>query len=142
MAAAGAKDQKMVKGAYTGRMRPTSGAQLWWWMFMRVSGILLLFLAVGHVLIMHVLGDGIQRVNFAFVALRWESPLWRIYDWLLLSLALIHGVNGIRVIVGDYVRKPGARVAVNYFFYALTVIIFVIGTVVVFTFDGSKWGPV
>ena len=40
---------------------------------MRVSGIVLLFLAVGHVLIMHVLGDGVDRVNFAFVALRWQS---------------------------------------------------------------------
>lgn len=139
---AASSDATMVKGAYTGRMRPTSRAQLWWWMFMRLSGVLLLFLAVGHVLIMHVLDSGIERVNFAFVALRWENPLWRMYDWLLLSLALVHGVNGLRVIVGDYVHKPSLRVAVNYFFYALTFIIFMVGTVVVFTFDGSKWGPI
>lgn len=136
-----AAEKTVVEGAFTGRTRPGRGFELWWWLFMRVSGILLLFLAVGHVVIMHVLDEGIERVNFSFVSLRWQNPMWRIYDWLLLSLALVHGVNGLRVIVGDYVRRPGARVAINYTFYALTFIIFLVGTYIVFTFDPGKWGP-
>ena len=39
-----------------GRDRPVGGFELWTWLFMRISGIVLLFLAVGHVLIMHVFG--------------------------------------------------------------------------------------
>ena len=58
---------------------------------MRISGIILLFLAVGHVLIMHVLDTGVDRVNFAFIQLRWASPFWKTWDWLMLVLALLHG---------------------------------------------------
>src|SRR6266487_518668 len=94
-----------------GRQPPGHRAEFWWWVFMRVSGIVLLFLAIGHVLVMHVFGGGVDRVNFGFVALRWQSPFWRTWDWLLLSLALVHGVNGLRAITLDYLRRPGVRVA-------------------------------
>ena len=122
-----------------GRQRPGKSAEFWWWVFMRVSGILLLFLAVGHVLIMHVVGSGVDRVNFAFVALRWKSPFWRTWDWLLLSLALIHGVNGLRMISLDYIRRPGVRIAVNWLFNITGVVLFALGSIIVFTFDPSKW---
>jgi succinate dehydrogenase membrane anchor subunit len=126
-------------GYKVGRERPAGGFELWSWVFMRISGILLLFLAVGHVLIMHVLDTGVSRVNFGFVATRWENPVWRTWDWALLVLALVHGINGLRVIVQDYVKWPGARFAINMLFYALGFGLFVLGTVIVFTFDPSKW---
>jgi succinate dehydrogenase / fumarate reductase, membrane anchor subunit len=122
-----------------GRGRPGKGGEFWWWAFMRVSGIVLLVLAVGHVLIMHVLGNGVDRVNFAFVALRWQSPFWRTWDWLMLSLALLHGVNGLRMISLDYIRRPGIRIAVNWLFNITGVVLFALGSIVVFTFDPSKW---
>jgi succinate dehydrogenase / fumarate reductase, membrane anchor subunit len=122
-----------------GRDRPAGGFELWSWLFMRISGIVLLFLAVGHVLIMHVLDEGVDRVDFGFVAERWASPLWRTWDWALLVLALLHGINGLRVIVQDYVKWPGARFAVNMLFSVIGFGLFVLGTVVVFTFDPSQW---
>jgi succinate dehydrogenase / fumarate reductase membrane anchor subunit len=122
-----------------GRDRPVGGMELWTWIFMRISGLLLLVLAVGHVLIMHVVDDGVGRVNFGFVAARWQSPFWRTWDWALLVLALDHGFNGLRVIVLDYVRPAGARFAINMFFYMTGFLLFVLGTVIVFTFDPSKW---
>src|SRR5262249_30806666 len=106
---------------------------------MRASGILLLILAVGHVLIMHVLGDGVDRVNFGFVALRWQQPFWRTWDWLLLSLALLHGINGLRVICLDYIRRPGLRIAAHWFFYPAGFTAFALGSVVVFTFNPCRW---
>jgi len=106
---------------------------------MRISGIVLLLLAVGHVLIMHVMDEGIDRVDFNFVATRWGSPFWRTWDWALLSLGLIHGINGLRVVTQDYVRTAGGRFAVNMTFYTLGFILFVLGTVVVFTFDAADW---
>jgi succinate dehydrogenase / fumarate reductase membrane anchor subunit len=124
---------------YRGRERPAGGFELWSWLFMRVSGIVLLLLAVGHVLIMHVLDEGVDRVDFEFVAARWGSPFWRAWDWALLVLALIHGINGLRIIVQDYVRWPSIRLAVNMLFYVIGFVLFVLGTVVVFTFDPSQW---
>ena len=127
------------RGHGIGRERPVGGLELWSWLFMRISGVVLLFLAVGHVLIMHVLDGGVSRVNFGFVAVRWQSPVWRTWDWALLVLALIHGINGLRVIVQDYVKWPSARFAVNMLFYVVGFGLFALGTVVVFTFDPSRW---
>ncbi len=122
------------------RERPHAGFELWSWLFMRLSGIVLLFLAVGHVLIMHVLDEGVERVDFEFVADRWSSPFWRTWDWMLLSLALLHGINGVRVIIQDYVKGPGARLAWNSFFAILGFAMLVLGSVIVFTFDAASFG--
>ena len=119
--------------------RRRAGFELWVWLFMRLSGILLLFLAVGHVLIMHVFETGVERVNFDFVSERWASPLWRTWDWMLLSLALLHGLAGMRVIVLDYVKRPGARLAWNWAFGTVGFALFVLGSFVVFTFDPSRF---
>lgn len=128
-----------VLGYRSGHERHAGGFELWAWLFMRISGIVLLFLAVGHVLIMHLPAGGVSRVNFGFVATRWESPIWRTWDWALLSLALLHGINGLRVVVQDYVRPVAWRFAVNMFFSVVGFILFVLGSIVVFTFDPSKW---
>jgi len=128
-----------VKGAVTGRERPAGGYELGSWLFMRISGIVLLVLAVGHVFIMHVFGGGVERVDFKFVELRWQSPFWRTWDWLLLSLALLHGVNGLRVVVLDYVKKPGARFALTWFFNLVGIVLFALGTIIVFTFNPASF---
>jgi succinate dehydrogenase / fumarate reductase membrane anchor subunit len=127
------------KPAGAGRSRPGRGFELWTWLFMRVSGLVLLFLAVGHVLIMHVYEEGVDRVNFAFIQLRWASPFWKTWDWLMLVLALLHGVNGLRVITLDYVRPAGVRLAINSFFTVLGAALMALGTIIVVTFDPSKW---
>jgi succinate dehydrogenase / fumarate reductase membrane anchor subunit len=67
-------------GNRTGRDRPVGGVELWSWLFMRISGLVLLVLAVGHVLIMHALDEGVERVDYQFVEARWASPFWRTWD--------------------------------------------------------------
>ena len=137
---AGTPPERPAGGSYAGgRERPAGGLELWSWLFMRISGILLLVLAVGHVLIMHVFDGGVTRVDFKFVQVRWSSPFWRSWDWMMLSLALLHGVNGLRAVIMDYITKPGLRFAANMFFYMLTFTLFVLGTVIVFTFDPSAF---
>ena len=106
------------------------------------AACVLLVLAVGHTLIMHLPSGGVDRVDFGFVAARWNSPFWRTWDWMLLTLALIHGINGLRNITLDYVRKPGLRFALNMAYYVLGFTLFILGTVIVVTFDPTKWGPV
>ena len=58
---------------------------------------------------------------------------------MLLSLALVHGINGLRNITLDYVERTGVRFAANMFFYVLGFMLFVLGTIIVVTFDPSKW---
>lgn len=116
------------------RPRPESGLELYAWLFMRVSGIVLLFLALGHLAIMHLF-NSVDDINFAFVAERWDNPLWRLYDWFLLMLALVHGFNGARVMVDDYVRAQGLRVLFQVGVYALAFVFLVVGSLVILTFQ-------
>ena len=122
-----------------GRERPVGGGELWLWLFMRISGLLLLVLALGHLVVMHLIGTGAERIDFGFVAVRWASPFWRTWDWMLLMLALVHGINGLRTITLDYVPRAGWLLAINMAFYVLGFTLMVLGTIIVVTFDPSKW---
>ena len=113
-----------------------SGSERFWWYFMRLSGLALVILALGHVFIMHVLVViAGQEIDFAFVQSRWGTPFWRIYDFLLLVLAFVHGVNGARVVVTDYVESLTARRVVIGVLLAVAAIWLVLGTVVIVFFD-------
>ena len=122
-----------------GRVRPTGGLELYAWFFMRVSGILLLLLALGHLVIMHLIHN-VDEVNFAFVAGRWANPLWRLYDWLLLMLALVHGCNGLRVVVDDYVHSAGWRMVTQVSVYVVTVLFLIAGSLAILTFNPELGG--
>ena len=112
--------------------------EVWSWFFMRISGLLLVFLLLGHMAIMHVFGGGVDRIDFDFVAARWDGFFWRTYDWMLLFLALLHGGNGARIMIEDYFRKDGLRVFLKAGLYAVTFILFTIGTFVILTFEVSQ----
>jgi succinate dehydrogenase / fumarate reductase membrane anchor subunit len=105
------------------------------WLFMRISGVVLIFLVLGHLLIMNVLDGGVQRINFAFVAGRWSSPFWQVWDLLMLWLAQLHGGNGLRVIINDYAERDMTRLLLKAALYSSMVLILVTGTLVIFTFD-------
>lgn len=74
------------------------------WKWMRYSGLLLIPLAWGHVLIQDVLVS-VDNIDLNYVSMRWAFVGWRMYDFLLLVLALAHGINGLRQVVLDFVSK-------------------------------------
>ncbi len=115
-----------------------SGRERFWWYFMRLSGLALVFLALGHMFIMHVLVvlTG-QQIDFAFVQSRWGTPFWRIYDLLLLVLALAHGVNGARIVISDYVTHRTARGLLLSLLLAISAIWLVAGIAIIAFFDPS-----
>lgn len=113
-----------------------SGRERFWWYYMRLSGLALVFLALGHMLIMHVLVQLTgQEVDFAFVQSRWGTPFWRIYDLLLLVLAFVHGANGARVVIGDYVANRTARSLLIGLLLLVSAVWLVLGMAVIVLFD-------
>ncbi|GHF86832.1 succinate dehydrogenase / fumarate reductase membrane anchor subunit [Amycolatopsis bartoniae] len=112
-----------------------SNFELYSWLFMRISGILLIFLVLGHLLIMNILDGGVHRINFGFVAGRWASPFWQSWDLLMLWLAEIHGGNGLRTVIDDYARRDGTRFWLKMLLYVAMVVVLFVGTLVIFTFD-------
>ena len=105
------------------------------WLFMRFSGAVLIFLVLGHLFIMLMWQNGVYRIDFNYVAQRWASPFWQIWDLSLLWLAVLHGGNGMRTIIGDYTRSDRSR----FWLMSLLVISMVftlgIGTYVLLSFD-------
>ncbi|KAA9153716.1 succinate dehydrogenase hydrophobic membrane anchor subunit [Amycolatopsis acidicola] len=109
--------------------------ELYSWLFMRISGMALIILVLGHLLIMNILDGGVHRINFGFVAGRWASPFWQFWDLAMLWLAEIHGGNGLRTIIDDYARKDVTRFWLKIVLYVAMAIILFVGTLVIFTFD-------
>jgi succinate dehydrogenase / fumarate reductase, membrane anchor subunit len=120
------------------RAGASNSFELWTWFFMRISGIVLVFLVLGHFTIVHILDEGIDRVDFAFVSGRWANPLWQTWDWTMLFLGLLHGANGLKVIINDYVRSPRKRTGLKATLYVLTFVFILLGTLVILTFDPNK----
>ena len=115
------------------RPRPSGGLELWSWVFMRVSGLALLLLALGHLVIMHLIHN-VDEINYAFVAQRYAGWFWRGYDALLLALAMIHGTTGMRILIDDYVHAPRWRAAALGTLYLIGSVLLLLGAYVAIFF--------
>ena len=113
--------------------RPKQNFETWSWFFMRVSGLILIFMSLLHFAITHIINDVVET-DFEFVAARWDNPLWRTFDWVLLALALLHGRNGLRWIIDDYVVSRRARATVKAVLYSVSGVLFAYGTFTIVTF--------
>lgn len=116
-----------------GRPRPASNFELYTWFFMRVSAVVLFFMVGFHLFYMHVI-LGVDAINFELIAGRWESPFWRLYDFIMLMFGWLHCTNGVRVVLDDYVRSPGWRVMAKTVLYVAAFVIIILGSYVVMTF--------
>ena len=106
------------------------------WIFMRISGALLLVMILGHLMVNLVLPEnGVKSINFAFVAGKWADPFWQVYDAIMLWLALIHGTNGMRTLVNDYSEREWVRKSLNIALWSVATILIILGTLVITTFD-------
>jgi succinate dehydrogenase / fumarate reductase membrane anchor subunit len=121
---------------YGATSRPGPGATSWetftWW-FMRVSGVALIFLAIIHLLVMHIIND-VSATGYDFIAHRYANPFWRVYDLLLLTLALLHGLNGLRIVTDDYIKHQAVRLAVQSLVFLMAVTFWLTGTLTIITF--------
>ena len=105
-------------------------------MFMRMSGVALLILAVGHMLIQHVLND-VHNLTLQFVAVQWNSWGWKAYDMLLLAFAFTHGINGLRSVLGDYIHNEKTMRFISIGLAAFVVITLLWAGVAIASFDPS-----
>jgi succinate dehydrogenase / fumarate reductase membrane anchor subunit len=117
----------------SGRGRPAGGGwELAVWYLIRLSGLGLFVLALAHYSITHFVFDVTVQEAEWIVDERWGSLLWRTVDWLMLTLVIFHSFMGVRTVVGDYTRG-GVRTALTMGLYALALVLFAMGTMVVAT---------
>jgi succinate dehydrogenase / fumarate reductase membrane anchor subunit len=124
--------------AYTrsGRPRPRGGGfDLAIWYLMRLTGLGLFVLALGHFMIVHVVFDPSEQTAQWIIDERWGSIAWRTVDWLMLSFVIFHAFMGMRTVVHDY-TSGGVRTALSMGLYLLAFVLFALGTMVVANMAG------
>ncbi len=100
------------------------------WKWMRYSGLLLIPLAWGHVLIQDVL-VGVHQIDLDYVAMRWATLSWRVFDFLLLAFAFAHGVNGLRQVLQDYIKSEKNIRTVSWVLLAFWLLLSAIGALAI-----------
>lgn len=102
---------------------------------MRVSGLALVLLALGHLVLMHLIHN-VDAIDYNFVARRYAAAFswWRFYDLALLLLALLHGLNGLRILIDDYVHPPRWHAAATGLLYTVGAVFLVLGAGVILFF--------
>jgi succinate dehydrogenase / fumarate reductase membrane anchor subunit len=107
-------------------MRTRSGSrfELYAWLATRVTGIFLLLMSAFSLVYANLVGGpsnlyAAAQMRWAFfpiqfhvqstsveVAPGFSNPFWQVFAFLFIVFAGTHGVNGLRVVLEDYVRHP------------------------------------
>ncbi|HLW03917.1 MAG TPA: succinate dehydrogenase hydrophobic membrane anchor subunit [Ktedonobacterales bacterium] len=124
---------------YGATARPHGGFELFSWYFFRISGVILIFLVIIHLTLNHVTTDVSQTV-YDYVAARYQNPFWRVYDLVLETLALLHGLNGLRILIDDNVRSRGWRLAAQSTVWTIALVFWLMGTMTIITFQPGTAG--
>ncbi len=131
----------MARSGSGRRVKPSGGFELVAWFFMRISGLILVILALGHLFITHILNN-VETINYYFVANRWGDPktgvLWRLWDLAMINLAMLHGFNGLRQVLDEYVIRPGRRVVVHTLIWTFAIALMGLGTYAILMFQQDK----
>lgn len=126
------------------RGRPRGAFEFNMWLFMRISGILLIFLAIFHMFWLHFTVS-VENITFDTLISRWTDPtqgaFWRSYDVLLLAFAFTHGMNGARMVVDDYFHSPGWRAFLKILLLLVWFILMAFGLYIIFTFTPGTLPP-
>lgn len=145
----------MASGTGTmSRARTAGKFEVYMWFFTRVSGILFLLMGAFNLVYANLAGgrgnmDVGAQMRWAFfpisfhvessaveVTPNFANPFWQAYSFLLVAFAASHGINGLRVILTDYVRHPLLLAWLKAFLAGLWLLILVAAIFLIFVFAG------
>jgi succinate dehydrogenase / fumarate reductase membrane anchor subunit len=117
----------------------STNSELGWWVFMRISGLVLVFLVLGHVWFNNI-QINVADVDYNYVAERLTKSWVRVYDTFLLGFAMLHGMNGLRYSIEDYVQRPGRRFWWKMALFTVAAILFVLGAMTLWAYTFEEMG--
>ncbi len=120
------------------RVKLGSNPERYAWLFMRLSGVAMLILAVGHMVIQHILNSS-ANLTIEFVAVQWSSWGWKAYDILLLWMAIPHGIRGLQNILADYIHNPGLMRVISGLLFVFVIATVIWATIGMILFDSSAF---
>lgn len=89
------------------RIATSKVAGTWAWAFQRLSAVLLIVFLALHLLAAHFIGVGEETgqeplITFDEVSVRLDQLLYIVVDYGMLSMVLLHGLNGLRTVLFDF----------------------------------------
>ena len=121
------------------RVRPAFGTfEYGMWLFTRLSGLLMIILAAVN-LAMAFIMDGrtlldlpammrwmffpnpnhVVNSNIPDVTVGWSNAFWQIFSTIIIFLAAAHGLNGLRMVIEDFVEGQKAVLALRRLMFLL-----------------------
>lgn len=131
LAYGGTQNTNLLTNAPRYISKPGKNFETWSWLFMRWSGGLLFIIVWVHVL-SNALLTGAHYIDLEYVAQRWAEPISFATTFSLLMFALLHGMNGLRAIIGDYVHNEPVRRFLGVFMMVLWVVTTALGAIAMF----------
>ncbi len=120
--------------------RPMNRLEINIWLFMRISGLLLIVLALLHMFILHFV-ISVEEITFNTIVQRWQDPqvgwFWRTYDLALLAFAFTHGMLGARYAIEDYVHSLSLKRFLYFGAWLTFIALMLMGGWIIFFFNGK-----
>ena len=111
-------------------VRPPSSGRLFYYVMVRVTGLMLAVLLLGHFAVTHIITD-VAETGSDFVARRWSSVLWLLWDWTMLTAAMLHGAAGVWIAIEDYTPDREKRRRRQRLLVSISTLLFALGLVVI-----------
>jgi succinate dehydrogenase hydrophobic anchor subunit len=96
----------------------------------RVTGLMLAILVLGHFALTHIVTD-VAETGAEFIDQRWGSALWLLWDWAMLTAALLHGAAGVSISIEDYTPDSRKRKRRQRLLVLISTLLFVLGLTII-----------
>lgn len=97
------------------------------WFFHRLTGIVLIFYLMLHIVVLHTLQYGEKEFNKVMEILTY--PIFKILEVGLLAIILYHTFNGIKVVAVDFFHCANKQKKLFVGAVALSIVIFILGVI-------------
>ncbi len=108
------------------------------WLLQRISAVILFVLLIIHFVTYHFIAQGVYP--WKEVVAKMQSPWFNLMQFIFLICALYHGINGVWMVVEDYVHGRFWRI----FIFSLIIIggsgLFFVGMLTIFKVSSLKLG--
>jgi succinate dehydrogenase hydrophobic anchor subunit len=128
-----------------------SAFEYYMWLFTRLSGVLMLLMGAFGIVYANLAGGRtlmnistqyrwgffpiywhVQNSDIPDVFPNWSNSFWQIYGVLLFLVAAMHGFNGLRGVVEDYVHRPYLLLFAKWAVFVLFLFTLLAAAVIVF----------
>jgi succinate dehydrogenase / fumarate reductase, membrane anchor subunit len=103
------------------------------WLGQRVTGVALVVILAVHFILLHYTGHG--PVTYDTVAPRLADPYYKALQMLFLVLGLYHAMNGVKLLIDDYVHSSGWRSFATGLNWVAAIAFFIFGAITILTFS-------